>query len=757
MEVRKISNKIKGLTIEIGGNTVLLQKSMGEVNARTRDLKSELRDVERLLKLDPSNTELLAQKQKILTGSIEATKDKLNQLKQAEKEVQEQFERGEVSEEQFRALQREVIKTEGELKKLEKSSKDFGTSMTRELESASKSMKEFGKKSEDLGKKLGPVSAVAAGTGAAALKMASDFTNAMAKVDTIASGVPLDQLRKDILALSSETGIAAEIIANNVYDAISAGQDTADAVDFVSNATKLAKAGFAEAGQSLDILTTIMNAYGMESEKVGEVSDMLIQIQNKGKVTVGELSAAMGKVIPTANAMNVGLDQLGAGYAILTSNGIKAAEATTYMNAMLNEMGKSGTKTDKVLKELTGKGFKDLSAEGKSVGDILSILKDNAEANNQSLADMFGSAEAGKAALVLLKDGADGFNESVSEMKDSAGATQSAFEKLQTPGEKSTIALNKLKNVMIQLGDVGLPVLAKIADFVGKVADKLLGMNETTRTVIVIMLALVASIAPVLIIVGKLATGISAIMGAATALTPVISSLGLVVGSLAVPVGAIILAIGAVIGVMKLWEKYNEEIKDFLSETWNSIQEFLSEKLITIQETFAFAWEAISKAFSAFGKLFKGDFKGFLNEIWQAAKTWVLGWADIGRDIVGGIWEGISGMASWLAEKVTGFFGSIVDAAKSAVGINSPSTVFRDEVGKNMALGIGVGFTDTMEAVKTAMSDSLKTSSSEVYTDNRINNNSEIKLTQNIYTPVKNERALARATERNLRKILVTP
>ncbi|NCD10775.1 MAG: phage tail tape measure protein, partial [Negativicutes bacterium] len=374
---------IRGITIEIGGNTQKLQDSLKQVNAKSRDLQSELREVDRLLKLDPKNTELLTQKQKLLTEAVSGTKEKLDTLKEAERQVKEQFAQGKVGEEQYRAIQREVVKTQQELKQLEKDLNEVNS----KWKAAADGLSDFGKKSEDMGKKLLPVSAVITGAGVASTKLASDFSDAMAKVSTIAdtTSVPLETLRKEILELSNQTGISANEIANNVYDAISAGQDTADAVAFVANSTKLAKAGFAEAGQSLDILTTIMNAYGLESEKVGEVSDMLIQIQNRGKVTVGELSSVMGKIIPTANALGIGLDQVGAGYAILTSRGIKAAEATTYMNSMLNELSKSGSKSDKELRNLTGKSFRELISEGKSVTDVLALINENAINNGLSL------------------------------------------------------------------------------------------------------------------------------------------------------------------------------------------------------------------------------------------------------------------------------------------------------------------------------------------------------------------------------------
>lgn len=96
------------------------------------------------------------------------------------------------------------------------------------------------------------------------------------------------------MELSNKTGIAANAIADDVYNAISAGQKTGDAVNFVTNSTKLAKAGFAESSQTLDVLTTVLNAYGMSADKVSTVSDMLVQTQNKGKVTVGELASSYG-------------------------------------------------------------------------------------------------------------------------------------------------------------------------------------------------------------------------------------------------------------------------------------------------------------------------------------------------------------------------------------------------------------------------------------------------------------------------------
>ena len=280
-----------------------------------------------------------------MTDAIGETKEKLEALKSAQQQVQQQFERGDITKDQYDALQREIIETEQNLKDLEKQAEDTNTSLSGFSQAAEKVGK-FGDAATSAGKKLLPVTAGITAAGGAYAKMAMDFEDAMAKVNTIAdtTEVPLSELEKAILDLSNQTGISSSEIAGNVYDAISAGQKTGDAVNFVSNSTKLARAGFADAGSALDVLTTIMNAYGLEASEVGRVSDVLIQTQNLGKTTVGELSSSMGKVIPTAKANGVALEQVAAGYALMTANGVATAESTTYMNSMCNELGKSGTK-----------------------------------------------------------------------------------------------------------------------------------------------------------------------------------------------------------------------------------------------------------------------------------------------------------------------------------------------------------------------------------------------------------------------------
>lgn len=329
-------------------------------------------------------------------------------------------------------------------------------------------------KTEILGT-VGAYTAVAAAIYAGPVQAAQKYETALAKVNTIAdtTKVPLDKISQEVMALSNKTGVAANALAEDVYNAISAGQKTGDAVNFVSYSTKLAKAGFAETSQTLDVLTTILNAYGDKVGTVSDVSDMLIQIQNKGKVSVGELSSVMGKIIPTANASNVALEQLGATYAIMTAGGIPVAETTTYANSMLKELSKSGSTADKILRKVAGGGFSDLMANGSSLAEVLDILQTEAQKSGKTISDMFGSGEAGTAALKIMEAGVDGFNASVQGMINSKDATDNAFAIMaDTTESKMAKAKNSINNLQIVLGQNLLPIVGNVADKVAGVVTK---------------------------------------------------------------------------------------------------------------------------------------------------------------------------------------------------------------------------------------------------------------------------------------------
>lgn len=254
--------------------------------------------------------------------------------------------------------------------------------------------------------------------------------SAMAKVGTIAdtAKVPLESLSSQVLQVSGDMRIGANEIAEAAYQAISAGQDTGNAVAFAGQASMLAKAGFTSSASAVDILTTALNAYGKGADEAGHVSDVLLTTQNLGKTSVDELAGSMGRVIPLAAAYNVSLENLSSGLAIMTANGIATAEASTYTKSMLNELGDTGSAVGKILQQQTGKSFAELNADGKSLGDVLQVLYDSVGGNATKFAGLWSSVEAGTGALSLASSGADKFNGVLQQMQADSGLTQTAYD-----------------------------------------------------------------------------------------------------------------------------------------------------------------------------------------------------------------------------------------------------------------------------------------------------------------------------------------
>lgn len=470
---------------------------------------------------------------------------------------------------------------------------------------------------------LGTFAAVGAAIYAGPVQKSIEFQTAMAKVGTIADQnvVPLSQMQKEIINLSNALGVNANAVAEDVYNAISAGQNTAGAVGFVEKATMLAKGGFAETGQALDVLTTILNAYGKESSEAESVSNMLIQTQNRGKVTVAELSSVMGKIIPTANANSVALEQLCAGYSIMTSRGIAAAETTTYMNSMLNELGKSGTTADKVLRQAAGGSFSELMAQGNSLADVLNILQTEADKSGKTLADMFGSAEAGKAALTLMANGVEGFNSEVSAMVDSTGAAQAAYEKMMdTTQAKIDKAKTALSNLAIVLGNTFLPYVTTAAEKLSGLVTKFSEWAQENPELLSTIVKVAAALAGLKVgaLAGKLGFleikgGVLAVQGAFTKLKAfagtgggiksLFSGLGGIGGKL-LPIAGII---GGVALAIKLISGNLEEVHGWIQQTFGDGALAVFDKV----------WGVIQNVGAAIKGVFSGENMGNARNFFQ--------------------------------------------------------------------------------------------------------------------------------------------
>ena len=311
----------------------------------------------------------------------------------------------------------------------------------------------------------------------AAFTEGSAFEAEVAKVGTIAdtTKVPIVELKEQISDLSGTMGIAAGDLAEATYQAISAGQDTGDAVAFAGQAAKLAAAGFTSSSSAVDILTTALNAYGLGADKAGHVSDVLLTTQNLGKTSVDELSASMGRVIPLAAAYKVNVENLSSGLAIMTANGIATAEATTYTKSMLNELGDTGSTVGKILQKETGQGFAELMDSGQSLGDVLQVLYDSVGGDATKFAALWSSVEAGTGALSLANSGAEKFNDVLAQMVDSSGATETAYTTMT-----DTMA-HRMESLKTNAANLGIALFDSVSGKLGAAVSLASGYLQTLQ------------------------------------------------------------------------------------------------------------------------------------------------------------------------------------------------------------------------------------------------------------------------------------
>ena len=292
--------------------------------------------------------------------------------------------------------------------------------------------------------------------------------------------VDMDGLRDKIMRLSSETGIAAEQIGGALYEALSSGvpvtEDMGEAMDFLSESAKAAKGGFADLTGTVTATAAVINAYGMSMSDAARVQGILMQTQNKGMTTIGQLSTSLARVIPTASAFGVSFEQIGAALATTTAGGTQTAEAVTGLNALLSELGKQGMKGADALLEaskaagLGEKSFQELVSEGYTIGDILSMMETYAERTDRTLVDLFGSIEAGRTALQLAGENAGKFSENLESMYDTEGLVASAADLVTTGTERLGAALRNAGS------DIGQRFEPAVQDAASRLADRVNAM-----------------------------------------------------------------------------------------------------------------------------------------------------------------------------------------------------------------------------------------------------------------------------------------
>lgn len=669
--------------MEIGGNTGPLTSALKDVNKSASSVQSELKNVNKQLKFNPSSTVLLKQKQELLAKQISNTKEKLETLKDAEKQAEQQFNNGEIGEEKYRALQREVEKTESQLKNLEKQAREASSVLGTQLQEAGKKISAAGEKVSNVGQKFAPASAAAAGLGVAAVKMADDFQESGSKVSTIAdtSQESMSKLESGVLELSNETGESADDLNEALYQTISAGVKTGDAVQFLGTATKLAKGGFTDSQTAIDTLTTTINAYGLKASDATKISDQLIQTQNLGKTTVADLGQSLGNVIPIAASMNVKTTDLFGSVAELTKNGVQTSEAVTGLKSAFSTILKPTTAESEAAKQM---GIDFSEAHLKNVGwpKFLEEIKEKTGGSSEKMAKLFGNVRALNAVTILAGKGNKDFNKTLTEMSKSAGSTDSAFSKMEDNGaSKWEKAVNSIKNAVIKLGGALAPVAEKIASVISKIAKKLQALSPVQQKMIAKALLVTAAIAPLLITVGQT---VSAVGNITKGTGKLITKVGTLHGWLAekipkaltflsthptvIIIAAVIAAIAAlVIGIKHLWDT-NKKFRNAVKSIWGGIKNVFVGAVKAIK----FAWNGIT---------------GFFSGIWSGIQSAATA-----------AWNGIKSVVMAIITPFVAGIKNIFNGMKSGLSdiLNGVKSIFSGvwTVIKNVVLGIVLVFID---------------------------------------------------------------
>lgn len=567
----------------------------------------------------------------------------------------------------------------------------------------------------------------------------ASFETALAKVSTIAdtSKVSVGDLNKQILDTSGSMGVAAADIAEAAYQAISAGQDTANAVAFAGQASKLAAAGFTSSSSAVDILTTALNAYGLSADQATHVSDVLLTTQNLGKTSVDELSSSMGKVIPLAAAYGVTVENLSSGLAVMTANGIATAEATTYTKSMLNELGDAGSTVGKILQKQTGKSFAQLNAEGKSLGDVLQILYQSVGGSSTAFAGLWSSVEAGTGALSLASGGAEHFNDVLSQMQNSAGATETAYETMtdtfqhkvetmQTAAQNfgitlydslesslsdatqwGTDCLTQLTTALSEGGPEAMLAAAGeiISELAAGIAEQLPGLMTTGVEIITQLAQNLTDTMPAMLdtgaeVLAALAQGIiNATPALLTSATEIIAEFMLYLGDHAdeiMDTGMQLLeslVIGITDNLPQLITAAAALIAKWAAALIAHLPDILkcgAAMLTTLVDGIVCSLENLAEAALACVAKLVGVWDGSMDE-----------WGHIGENIVSGLLNGIKGAWNSLTKWVSNGINGLVSGVKGRLGIHSPSKVF-DEIGVQVCNGLAQGLDRGNKKVKDA-------------------------------------------------------
>lgn len=301
-----------------------------------------------------------------------------------------------------------------------------------------------------------------------AVKNAVAFEKAMLNVNSIAKLTPeaFAGLQKSVLELSKTLPQSAETLAQGLYDISSSGFAGAEGLKVLDAAAKAASAGLAQTSESASGITAVLNAYSYSADEAQRVSDILFKTVDRGVITFPELAASIGTVTALSAPLGVSLEDVAAGLAVLTKNGINAENATTQLNAIMQSVLSPTGEATKLAKQL-GLDFSATALKTKGLNGFMADLIKKTGGSNEKIAELLGDARAIRGAFVLAKNGGAQFNEELENMKNAAGSTDTALSyQKQGLGYQLDILGNNFNAISIGLGEKLIPSLNKLVQFI---------------------------------------------------------------------------------------------------------------------------------------------------------------------------------------------------------------------------------------------------------------------------------------------------
>ena len=580
-----MAGKIRGITIEIDGNTKKFQDSLKGMDSQLNKSNKKLRDINKLLKLKPGNTELLTQKQKTLSKAIETTEDRLKELKSVQRES--------VSPEEWDAIQREIVDSENKLSGLKQEMKNFGSVGAQQVKVVGEKLQAFGNGMKDVGAKLtkyvtGPIVALGGASLAA-------FNEVDAGLDIItkktgATGDAMDEMGEIMKDIATTIPTDFETAGTAIGEVSTRFGLTGDALeDLSSQFIKFADLNNTDVNSSIDLVQKALTAFGLESEEAGALLDRMNKVAQDTGVSVDTLEQGLIQNSTAFQEMGFSIDQ-----------------ATTFMG----DLEKSGADSSSVMAGLR-RALKNATKEGipldQALSDLQNTIKNGTgETDGLSAAfELFGNA--GQQIFGAVQDGTIDFNNLAGAIEDAGGSVSDTFEATQDPTDEFKTAMNELKVTGMELAQAAMPLIQKAMEKLTSIIEKLKAKWEELspeQQEMAIKIGLVAAaVGPLLMGLGSLISTVGMLMTFA----PV------VMGALSGMAMPIMIAVAAIAGLVSAGV--------LLYQNWDTIKARAKELGANIQKKFSEIKSKVVGTVSSMASNVKGKWESLKSSAGQAFES----------------------------------------------------------------------------------------------------------------------------------------